>query len=162
MASSMRTLALAALLAMSVAWKPDPCDELAPGVPCKKLYEHPHGSTFVGPCPIEEQANPDGCAAAFAGKQPEEQCPQITCPKALGKTMKLTCGGGCCPTCWAPDHVIGLDRHTAMGRSPHQVEPVAEAPTTCAGVKCFAPVCDEGYTIGFVQGSCCNKCVPGR
>merc|ERR1719215_1617223 len=28
--------------------------------------------------------------------------------------MKLVCAGGCCPTCWAPDHVVGLDRHTAL------------------------------------------------
>ena len=38
--------------------------------------------------------------------------------------MKLTCGGGCCPTCWAPDHVVTLDRHSARrlaGRARREV-----------------------------------------
>merc|ERR1719261_89584 len=85
--------------AQSVAWKPEPCDELEPGVPCTKLYEHPQGSTVVMPCPVEEMTNAEGCSAYFHGKADGEQCPQISCPKALGVTMKLVCGGGCCPTC---------------------------------------------------------------
>mmetsp|Transcript_59093 Transcript_59093/g.155623 ORF Transcript_59093/g.155623 Transcript_59093/m.155623 type:complete len:161 (+) Transcript_59093:70-552(+) len=159
---ALRTLALAALVASAAAWAPTPCGELAPGEPCKKLYEHPQGSTFVTACPIESMTSAEACGAAFEGKSEEAKCPQITCPKALGVTMKLTCGGGCCPTCWAPDHVVGLDRHTAMGKSPYHAEAAAAAPGTCAGAKCFVPVCAEGYAPGFVQGSCCESCVPGR
>merc|ERR550537_1318190 len=66
------------------------------------------------PCPIESVVSADGCGALFAGKADGEKCKQIDCPKALGKTMKLTCGGGCCPTCWAPDHVVAMDRHTSI------------------------------------------------
>jgi len=142
-------------------WTPPSCEELAAGVPCRKLYEHPQGSTFVGPCPVESQVSADGCQATFAGKADEDMCPQISCPKALGVTMKLVCGGGCCPTCWAPDHVIKMDRHTSL-ENPATVDPAPQAPGTCKGVSCFEPTCAKGFQKGFVQGSCCYSCVPGR
>merc|ERR1719262_1152823 len=100
------------------AWKPEACSELPEGVPCRNLYEHPAGSEFVGPCPAVSYTHPDGCAAQFNGKADADKCPQISCPKALGVTMKLICGGGCCPTCWAPDHVVAMDRHTSI-KSPY-------------------------------------------
>mmetsp|Transcript_34844 Transcript_34844/g.81395 ORF Transcript_34844/g.81395 Transcript_34844/m.81395 type:complete len:161 (+) Transcript_34844:90-572(+) len=148
-------------LGLVAAWKPEECSELAPGVPCRKLYEHPAGSEFVAPCPTESYTSPDGCAAQFAGKTDAEMCPQIDCPKALGVTFKLVCGGGCCPTCWAPDHVVGLDRHTTT-ENKFVVPAAPQAPGTCSGVKCFTPICDEGFVEGHVQGDCCYSCVPGR
>merc|ERR1719171_256060 len=140
-------------------WSPPNCEELTPGVPCRSLYEHPQGSMFVGACPVETFASPDGCAAQFAGKEDAAKCPQISCPKALGVTMKLVCGGSCCPTCWAPDHVIKLDRHTSISDAA-VVDPAPGAPTTCGGVKCFKLSCAPGYTEGFVK---CFKlsCAPG-
>merc|ERR1719429_415660 len=107
------------------------------------LYEHPQGSTFVGPCPVESMANADGCAAQFKGKADAEQCPQLACSKALGVTFKLVCGGGCCPTCWAPDHVVAMDRHTAL-ENPEVVDPAPQAPPTCKGARCFKTVCGTG------------------
>ena len=163
----MAVLLIAALVASAGAvsevehWKPPACEELAPGVPCRTLYEHPQGSTFVTPCPVESQVSADGCAAQFAGKPDEDQCPQISCPKALGVTMKLVCGGGCCPTCWAPDHVIAMDRHTAL-ENVARVDAAPQAPPQCKSVVCFEPICAEGFQKGFVQGSCCYSCVPGR
>ena len=148
---------LAVLVALSEAWTPPACEELAPGVPCRNLYEHPQGSTFVGPCPVESQVHADGCLAQFAGKADEDQCPQISCPKALGVTMKLVCGGGCCPSCWAPDHVVKLDRHSAI----HNAAVIPAAPQAhgqCGGVKCFEPICAPGTQKGFVSGSCCYSC----
>merc|ERR1719198_1573136 len=141
-------------------WKPEPCDELEPGVPCTHLYEHPQGSTFVTPCPVERQTNTEACSAYFGDKPDGEKCPQITSPKALGVTMKLTCGGGCCPTCWAPDHVISLDRHTSVDDAA-VVDAAPQAPGTCVGVKCFKLNCAAGFTEGHVAGSCCYSCVPG-
>jgi len=146
-------------------WAPQPCDELEPGVPCTKLYKHPAGSGTVMPCPGKTQTRPDGCAALFKGKADGEQCPQIYCPKALGKTMKLVCAGGCCPTCWAPDHVVAVDRHASIDNA--KTVPVAPmAPKHCTepgpAAKCFEPKCDEGFKKGFVQGDCCYSCVPGR
>lgn len=142
-------------------WRPQPCDKLPDGVPCTELYKHPYGSTEVMPCPIEGVTSPDGCGALFAGKADGEQCPQISCPKALGVTMKLVCAGGCCPTCWAPDHVVGLDRHTRLENPV--LEPIAPmAPPSCAGASCFKPICSDGYSKGFVQGQCCYSCVPAR
>merc|ERR1719401_51646 len=59
---------------------------------------------------------PGACSALFDGKADDQKCSQITCSKALGVTMKLVCSGGCCPTCWAPDHIVKLDRHTTIER----------------------------------------------
>merc|ERR1719433_2151682 len=103
--------------------------------------------------------NADGCAAQFKGKGDADQCPQLVCGKALGVTFKLVCGGGCCPTCWAPDHVLAMDRHTAL-ENPATVPTAPQAPTHCAGARCFTPVCGEGFHKGYVQGSCCHSCVP--
>merc|ERR1740121_3315851 len=154
--------AAASLLAdVSHRWEPEPCEELAPGVPCVKLYEHPQGSEFVTPCPVESMTSPDGCSAQFGDKADADKCPQIYCPKALGVTMKLVCGGGCCPHCWAPDHVVSLDRHTTVDDAA--VVPTApQAPGTCGGAKCFKLACAAGHTEGHVEGDCCYSCVPGR
>eukprot|EP00419_Tripos_fusus_P023454 CAMPEP_0172719972 /NCGR_PEP_ID=MMETSP1074-20121228/75869_1 /TAXON_ID=2916 /ORGANISM="Ceratium fusus, Strain PA161109" /LENGTH=160 /DNA_ID=CAMNT_0013545395 /DNA_START=41 /DNA_END=520 /DNA_ORIENTATION=- len=129
----MRALAVSALVATVAAWEPEACSELPDGVPCRKLYEHPQGSQFVTPCPVDSHTSPEGCAAQFAGKSEEQKCSQITCPKALGKTMKLVCSGQCCPVCWAPDHVIGMDRHTALSGYDAVVPAAPQAPTTCGG-----------------------------
>ena len=160
-------LTLAALASQAAAhnatkkWEPTPCGELEPGVPCRTLYKHPQGSLFVDPCPLETYAVKDGCEAYFSGKPDAEKCPQISCPKALGVTMKLICGGGCCPTCWAPDHKLALDRHTSI-KSPYVVPAAPMAPVHCKGVKCFTPQCTAGFKKGFVNGKCCYSCVPGR
>merc|ERR1719230_2466217 len=74
-------------------WKPPACEELAAGVPCRTLYEHPQGSTFVGPFPVETYTSTDGCEAQFEGKTDAEKCPQIECGEALGVKFKLICGG---------------------------------------------------------------------
>lgn len=67
--------------------------------------------------------------------------------------------GQCCPICWAPDHLVGIDRHTALeGGSPHAVDPAPAAPSSCAGVKCFQPVCMPGQEVGHRPGACCHGC----
>merc|ERR1719277_1691944 len=146
---------------LMTGWEPTPCSEVSEGETCYKLYEHPQGSQLVMPCPVETMGNAEACSAQFEGKADGQQCPQISCPKALGVTMKLVCGGGCCPTCWAPDHVVSLDRHTAL-KNPATVPAAPQAPGTCAGVKCFKPLCQAGQTVSHVQGDCCYSCVPGR
>mmetsp|Transcript_18483 Transcript_18483/g.41180 ORF Transcript_18483/g.41180 Transcript_18483/m.41180 type:complete len:161 (+) Transcript_18483:87-569(+) len=146
---------------LATAWEPEKCAELPEGVPCRTLYEHPMGSEFVGPCPVETYTSTDGCAAQFEGKSDADKCPQIDCPKALGVTFKLVCGGTCCPTCWAPDHVVELDRHTTV-ENKLVVSAAPQAPGTCSGVKCFKPICADGYVEGHQQGDCCYSCLPGR
>merc|ERR1719476_1244809 len=136
------------------AWKPEHDSGRA-------LYEHPQGSGLVTPCPLTSMVNTDGCEAQFTGKGDGERCPQLTCPKALGVTMKLVCGGSCCPTCWAPDHVIAMDRHTAEDTGL-VIDIAPQAPPSCKGAVCFEPLCAEGKTKGHVQGNCCYSCVPGR
>eukprot|EP00420_Gonyaulax_spinifera_P027360 CAMPEP_0197909094 /NCGR_PEP_ID=MMETSP1439-20131203/68196_1 /TAXON_ID=66791 /ORGANISM="Gonyaulax spinifera, Strain CCMP409" /LENGTH=76 /DNA_ID=CAMNT_0043530643 /DNA_START=48 /DNA_END=275 /DNA_ORIENTATION=- len=74
MARSLSVILATALAATSAhaglrtLWTPPACEELEPGVACRKLYEHPQGSTFVGSCPVESMTNADGCAAQFKGK----------------------------------------------------------------------------------------------
>mmetsp|Transcript_62914 Transcript_62914/g.136626 ORF Transcript_62914/g.136626 Transcript_62914/m.136626 type:complete len:165 (+) Transcript_62914:88-582(+) len=154
----MSVVASAAAILHSAGWKPEPCEA---GKPCHQLYEHSYGSEFIGACPIESVTVAEGCAAYFEGKEEAAKCPQLTCPKALGKTFKLTCSGGCCPTCWAPDHVVGLDRHTAIDGGL-VVETAPAAPPSCAGARCFEPTCAEGFAKGYVQGQCCYSCVASR
>merc|ERR1719345_599374 len=63
--------------------------------------------------------------------------------------------GQCCPTCFADDATVALDRHSVM-KQPNQyaAKPAPAAPTNCAGVKCFKTVCHAGYTPGHIPGSC--------
>lgn len=136
------------------SWKP----EHGSGV---HLYEHPQGSTLVTPCPVESQTNTESCGAYFAGKADGQKCAQLTCSKAMGVTMKLTCNGGCCPTCWAPDHVIAVDRHTSISDAA-VVDAAPQAAGSCGGVKCFKLACAPGFSEGFVNGACCYSCVQGR
>ena len=152
---------LVCLVAGAAAWKPPACDELAPGVPCRALYEPPQGSQFVAPCPVESMLNADGCQAQFGDKPDQDKCSQLVCPNAQGVRFKLTCGGECCPTCWAPDHVLAVDRHTSIDDAA-VVDSAPQAPGTCAGSKCFKLACAEGFAEGHVQGDCCYSCVPGR
>eukprot|EP00811_Abedinium_folium_P012740 NODE_21827_length_735_cov_1.889803.p2 GENE.NODE_21827_length_735_cov_1.889803~~NODE_21827_length_735_cov_1.889803.p2 ORF type:complete len:166 (+),score=22.58 NODE_21827_length_735_cov_1.889803:167-664(+) len=142
-----------------IPWEPEPCSELKPGEPCLSLYKHSAVSlAAVMPCPTKSFSSAAACSAMFAGKGAGEECPQITCPKALGVEMKLTCGGDCCPKCWAPNHVVAVDRHTAI--KPVDVVPIApQAPTTCKGVRCFKPICAPGFQNGHVHGDCCYSCV---
>merc|ERR1719506_531905 len=140
-------------------WKPEPDSG-------KALYEGPTGTmdpNYVAPCPVETFTSPDGCQALFSNKTDAEKCPSIQqdCPYAEGVKFKLVCGGGCCPQCWVPDHVLAMDRHTTI-KSPYVVSAAPQAPTTCGGVKCFKPVCAAGLSPGHVQGDCCYSCTPTR
>merc|ERR550532_105037 len=56
-------------------------------------------------------------ATPLAGPCFSITCAQIECvaPLALRRLDDQ-----CCPICWAPDHEIGLDRHTSLqGHNPH-------------------------------------------
>jgi len=87
-------------------------------------------------------------------------CADIKCtpPFALKRAK-----GQCCPTCFADDAAVALDRHTSMkGPSPYAAKLAGAAPSSCKGVKCFTPVCIAGYTVKQAPGACCNSCQPGR
>jgi len=85
-------------------------------------------------------------------------CADIKCvpPFELKRTK-----GQCCPTCFASEEAVALDRHTAMkGPSPYAAPVANAAPSSCKGVKCFKPVCIAGYMPGQAPGACCNSCLP--
>lgn len=68
--------------------------------------------------------------------------------------------GQCCATCYAPDDVVAIDRHTALeGGSPFAAELAPAAPQSCAGVKCFTPSCRVGEKVGHEPNRCCESCV---
>merc|ERR1719152_263922 len=92
---------------------------------------------------------------------PAPPCEGITCGEyACPAPFELKqVDGQCCGTCWAPDHVVPLDRHSAVADSPFVVEQDEGAPSTCAGVKCFKLQCKSGQQKGHVSGNCCASCV---
>eukprot|EP00747_Dinoflagellata_sp_TGD_P139470 gnl/TRDRNA2_/TRDRNA2_175893_c0_seq33.p1 gnl/TRDRNA2_/TRDRNA2_175893_c0~~gnl/TRDRNA2_/TRDRNA2_175893_c0_seq33.p1 ORF type:complete len:129 (+),score=21.03 gnl/TRDRNA2_/TRDRNA2_175893_c0_seq33:77-463(+) len=92
------------------------------------------------------------------------ECGDMACPEPFElKTMS----GQCCPICWAPDHVVPVDRHKKLdGPSPHLVDIHTSAPDECRGpglhpTLCFKPNCKKGFKPGYVSGNCCSSCVPG-
>jgi len=86
----------------------------------------------------------------------EISCGETPCPAPFELRRAE---GACCATCYAPDHVVAIDRHTAMaGGSPYKAKVAPAAPGSCAGVKCFTPACRVGETVGHVPGRCCLSC----
>merc|ERR550537_1230709 len=78
------------------------------------------------------------------------QCADIKC---LAPFVLKRQTGQCCPTCFAPDHVVALDRHVSMaGPSPYAADHAPAAPASCAGAKCFKPTCLPGYAPGHAPG----------
>merc|ERR1719359_870319 len=72
--------------------------------------------------------------------------------------------GSCCGTCFAPDHVVALDRHFAID-SPYKMDTQCDgAPSFCKGpgpaAVCFQPSCAAGFKAHCAPGECCPKCVP--
>eukprot|EP00929_Paragymnodinium_shiwhaense_P014170 TRINITY_DN122053_c0_g1_i1.p2 TRINITY_DN122053_c0_g1~~TRINITY_DN122053_c0_g1_i1.p2 ORF type:complete len:131 (+),score=19.98 TRINITY_DN122053_c0_g1_i1:92-484(+) len=109
-----------------------------------------------------------GCATAgLVTKGSSEEmplppvCHSITCAdiECLSPLELRRQEGQCCPVCWAPDHVVGLDRHESTGDLGFRKEVHPAAPTTCSGAKCFTPACPTGQQVGHVSGRCCASCV---
>ena len=83
-----------------------------------------------------------------------EGCADISCIAPLKLVRRE---GQCCPICWAEDHVVPLDRHSAI-KSEYVTHAAPQAPPTCAGVKCFSLLCTSGQMPHYVPGSCCKSC----
>merc|ERR1719159_461030 len=83
-------------------------------------------------------------------------CSDVACPPPF----ELKRGKGqCCPVCFAPDHVVALDRHVAMkGPSKYATKMASTAPASCKGVKCFKAVCAPGVEVGIKPNACCLGC----
>lgn len=70
----------------------------------------------------------------------------------------------CCGYCWAPDHVVALDRHTAIN-SPYKSDSMCDsAPSSCRGpgpaASCFTPSCRVGEAPHCAPNACCPRCEP--
>ena len=104
--------------------------------------------------------DPDRMVDSFGRSTLEPPCSKIDCGEtACPDPFVLKTDSTCCGICYAPDHVVAIDRHTALaGGSPYAADVSVNAPGTCAGVKCFTPVCKPGQAVGHVPGACCDSC----
>jgi hypothetical protein len=77
-------------------------------------------------------------------------CPKLQCPVPLELQFKP---GGCCPICWAPDHIVPLDRHSAID-NPNESEDAKSslAPANCQNVKCFT----MSFPMTEIENRCCK------
>lgn len=88
----------------------------------------------------------------------EIQCADISCMHPLELVRRE---GQCCPICWAPDHKVALDRHSAGDAdalAAYKADQVLGAPEHCAGAKCFKLHCLKGQKETAVPGACCHSC----
>jgi len=86
------------------------------------------------------------------------ECGAFTCEPPF----ELKKDNTCCGYCWAPDHVVALDRHTAIN-SPYKSDAACEsAPSSCRGpgpvASCFMPSCRAGEAPHCAPGACCPRC----
>ena len=85
----------------------------------------------------------------------EEECFSNHLPTGIGGTMTFVCSGQSYLICRAPDHVVGMGRHTALS-GYESAGPVApQAPTGRTDVKCLKLLCAAGFAENHVSGSCC-------
>merc|ERR1740121_1855439 len=102
--------------------------------------------------------------AAYQLQQPKfdkgnDMTPACSLIKCLEPFVLRRGEGQCCPTCFADDKAVPLDRHTAFeGENPYLTEKAPGAPPSCKNVKCFTPVCLDGQEPGPVPGRCCYGC----
>mmetsp|Transcript_19141 Transcript_19141/g.45088 ORF Transcript_19141/g.45088 Transcript_19141/m.45088 type:complete len:153 (-) Transcript_19141:115-573(-) len=89
------------------------------------------------------------------------ECGAFECPSPF----ELKVDGTCCGYCWAPDHVVGADRHVVVEHNAtgFAVEQCEASPSTCRGpgvnvVRCFKPSCRAGDTAHCAPGACCPIC----
>merc|ERR1719316_1644734 len=59
------------------------------------------------------------------------ECGEYSCPTPF----ELKVDGTCCGYCWAPDHLIAVDRHVAVpyNSTGNVVEQCDSAPSVCSG-----------------------------
>lgn len=95
----------------------------------------------------------------------ESSCASIKCDEDFECVLpfeKRRPKGQCCPICWAADHVLPVDRHSAMsGSNPHSAPTADMAPANCRKpqrAECFNPVCAEGKKPHHTPGRCCMSC----
>merc|ERR1719359_520997 len=121
--------------------------------------------------PEEQQLNSEFAAEdSFGNTKLEPPCSKIECGEyECSPPFESKTNNTCCGYCWAPDHKVAVDRHTAVGYNStgFAVDQCDSAPSTCTGpganaVRCFKPSCREGEEPHCAPGACCHKCVPAR
>merc|ERR1740130_1003092 len=103
---------------------------------------------------------------SFGNTALEPSCSKIECGEYSCPTpFELKVDETCCGYCWAPDHVVGVDRHKVVkfNSTGFAVEQCESAPSSCKGpgpeaVRCFKPSCRAGDQPGCSPDACCAVC----
>merc|ERR1719389_1499525 len=108
----------------------------------------------------------DSMKDSFGNSNLEPACSKIECGDYECPTpFELKVDATCCGYCYAPDHVVSVDRHkvVAFNATGFAVEQCESAPSTCKGpgptkVRCFKPSCRAGDTPTCSPDACCPAC----
>merc|ERR1719379_2930676 len=89
------------------------------------------------------------------------ECGEYSCPAPF----ELKTDGTCCGYCYAPDHVVPVDRHVKVpyNATGNAVAQCDSAPSTCKSpgvhpVRCFKPSCRVGDSPTCGANACCPRC----
>jgi len=109
--------------------------------------------------------DPDRMVDSFGRSTLEPPCSKIDCGEtACPDPFVLKTDSTCCGVCYAPDHVVAIDRHVAGSDAGYRAEMCEGAPSSCLGpgptAVCFKPSCAAGFAPSCSPGSCCATCSP--
>merc|ERR1719235_2654230 len=108
----------------------------------------------------------DSMKDSFGKSKLEAPCSKIECGDYECPTpFELKVDATCCGYCYAPDHVVSVDRHVVVkyNATGFAVDQCESAPSTCKGpgptaVRCFKPSCRAGDTPTCSPNACCAAC----
>merc|ERR1719197_517541 len=108
----------------------------------------------------------DSMKNSFGKSNLEPACSKIECGEYECPTpFELKVDKTCCGYCYAPDHVVSVDRHkvVAFNATGFAVDQCESAPSTCKGpgptaVRCFKPSCRAGDVPNCSPDACCPAC----
>lgn len=93
-------------------------------------------------------------------------CAKIECgAMSCDAPFQLKTDDTCCGYCWAPDHIVPLDRHQPFD-SPHKTDGCPGAPKFCNGpgpaATCFTQPCKASEDLHCGPTDCCGRCQKRR
>merc|ERR1719482_501373 len=108
----------------------------------------------------------DSMKDSFGKSNLEPACAKIECGEyECPSPFELKVDNTCCGYCYAPDHIVAVDRHVAVpfNSTGNIVAQCESAPSTCKGlgihpVRCFKPSCRPSDVPHCGPTSCCPIC----
>ena len=107
--------------------------------------------------------DPNRMVDSFGRSTLEPPCSKIDCGEtACPDPFVLKTDSTCCGICYAPDHVVAIDRHVSGGDAGFRSEMCEGAPSSCLGpgpaAVCFKPSCAAGFEPHCQPAACCATC----